>query len=146
MRIKNMILAAVVAFLVFALIGGGLCIWFSDAAVPAIRTIRNGASWTKIFVGFFYGGSVVSLLYTILMTYLGGVGKAYHTINWLINVLVTSFIGVILAVIFYIVAPTKDAIVGMAAAIAIFLQGFGIFFIASFFAPNHWGVYNPLKR
>lgn len=144
--IGKMLIAALAAFVIFSVVGGVLCIWFNEAARPAVRTIRNGVAWTKMFAIFFYGGSLFSLAYTYLSTYLGAYKRANKVVNWIINLLLTTFVGIIGAVIFYIVAPSKDLSVSFTASILIFLQGFGIFFIASFFAPKHWGIYNPLVK
>lgn len=142
MRIGKMILAAAAAFVVFAVLGGICILWFNGAAKPInTRMFRTAADWSKMFAIFFYGGCAVSFVFTLIMSLLGGKGIAYRRVNCLINLIAETFIGVILAVIFYIVAPTKTAGVSAVAAILIFLQGFGIFFTAQFFAPRHWDAY-----
>lgn len=146
MYIEKMIGATITAFVVFAFIGAMLCIWFSNEARPAVRYLRDASMYTTKFAMFFYGGSVFTLAYSLLMEYLGGIGKADEKKHWYINTAVTTLVAIAVAVIFYIYAPTKDTSVSVVASAVIFLQGFLIYFIGSLFAPPHWGVYNPAAK
>ena len=140
--IGKMIMAACIVTVLFAVIGGILCVWFSGEARPVdTNVLRSAGDWAKRFAVFFYIGCAFSLIYTILMAFMGENKQS----NWIINMLVTIIAGLALAVLFYIYAPSKDAYINIIASAAIFLQGLCIFFIASFFAPPHWGIYNPLK-
>ena len=140
--IGRMIMWAAIVTVVFAVAGLLLgFMWFSHDARPAIRTIRDAAEWTGKFYIVFFGGCAFSAIYTILMACVGG----YKRIHWIINTIVTIIVGLILAALMYILFPTKDMNISVTASLVIFLQGFGIFFIASLFAPDSW-VYNPLKN
>lgn len=143
MGIGTMVLAAVCAFVLFALIGG-VCILVFNGHVKPINTriFRVAADWCRRFGIFYYSGCLVSLILTIVMAVLGGKGIAYSRTNCIINILTNSFIALCLAVIFYLSAPTKTIGISFAASLVIFLQGFGIFFVAQFFAPKHWNRYS----
>lgn len=139
--IGKMIVAAAVAAALFAVIGLVIGLfWFSHEARPAVRTIRDAAAWTGKFYLLFFGGCAFSGIFSILMACFGG----YKRVHWVINTIVTTVVGVILAALMYILFPTKDAAISVVASLLIFLEGFGIFFLASLFAPSSW-VYNPLK-
>lgn len=145
MGIGMMVLAAFGAFILFALLGGICILWFNGSAKPInTRLFRTAADWCKMFAMFFYGGCAVSLIFTLIMALLGGKGIAYRRINCVINLIVETFIGLIPTILFYILAPTKTVGISAAAAIIMFLQGFGIFFIAQLFAPKHWDGYRLL--
>ena len=144
--IGKMIIIEVIAFVVLALAGVGLCIWFSAEAKPAVRTLRDTVAWTEQFAVFFYSGCAFSLVYSVVVTVLAGVASMNKRVNWIINAVVTTLVAITLAVLFFLITPSKNATCWITAAIAILLQGPIIFIPASYAQPGHWAEYCPFAR
>lgn len=117
-------------------------VWFSSAAVPAIRTIRDSAEWNSTFTMLYSIGCVFSLIYTFLMSILGSYRNYNKRRNWIANQIVTVLAGALLAVLLQEIAPTSTPEISITACILLIAQGAAIFFVSSLFAPSNW-VYNP---
>lgn len=146
MYIGKMIVIELAAFAVLILAGIGLCIWFSDAAKPAVRTLRDTVAWTEQFAAFFYSGCIFSLIYSVAATFMAGKLSMNKRINWCINTVVITLVAIAMSVLFLILTPSKNAACWITAAVAILLQGPIIFIPASCFQPGHWAEYCPFAR
>ena len=140
-----MIIYTFVTFIIMSILGGFLCIWFGTEARPAVRWIHDASHWTKWFALFFYLSSIFTFVYSIIAEIIAGNMKtefSYSFRAWLINECILTVIGIIVAVIFFIVIQSKNSTISIVASSAIFLQGFIIYFVGTIPAPSSFGTYH----
>lgn len=139
----KMIIIAVIVFAIFAVLGVALSSWFSTAAKPALRTIRDAAEWAHNFTLYFYIGIGFTLIYTVVMAILASVLDWNKKVNWISNTLVTIIVAAIITAFFITQNPTKTSECRLVAAIVIFIQGPMIYILSSLGRPGTWERFLP---